>query len=186
MSSAPNMRQRRLACENRLFEVFFEEVTDQEGVVVPDYLVVSPRKKTENLVTGVAILPIVNGKFALLRIYRHILKAYTWEVPRGFVEGGEENSESVVRELKEETGLECPTGRIESLGLFAPEAGILAARIHLFVARECRWSAPFKVNELGHQELRLIDKQEFESMEHASLIEDPSTLISYYRYVHGR
>jgi ADP-ribose pyrophosphatase len=179
------LHNRRLVCENSQFDVFFDHVEDSDGSKVTDYLVLVPRRKAANLITGVAILPIVDGRYALLRIYRHAIDDYSWEIPRGFVEPGEENIESVIRELGEETGLKCEKNHIRSLGYLTPDAGILAARIHLFVATQCQWRAPFIVNEMGHRELKLFNASEMVQMAKESVVQDPYTLITYYRYILG-
>lgn len=173
---------RRLACQNSQFEVFLDHVEDSNGSSVSDYLVLAPKRKVSNLVTGVGILPIVNGKYALIRIYRHAIEDYSWEIPRGFVEANEENIESVVRELEEETGLKCEKGHVRSLGYLTPDAGILAARVHLFVATQCQQKACFIANELGHRELKLFGAAEMAHMANESVIQDPSTLTAYLRY----
>lgn len=177
------LRNRRLACENSKFKVFFDHVEEKDGLSVPDYLVVAPKHKLANTVTGVAILPIVDGKYALLEIYRHAIDGHSWEVPRGFVEAGEDCIESVMRELKEETGLYCKEEDIMPLGYMTPDAGILAARIQLFVVNQCQWQVSYVANEIGHRSLRLFEDAEVASMAEESIIQDPCTLIAYYRYM---
>ena len=83
--SKPRRRSRRLACENAYYEVFLDDLADDSGDV-REYLVVAPKKSATYLVTGVAVLPVVKNRYALLRIYRHAIQDYSWEVPRGFVE----------------------------------------------------------------------------------------------------
>ena len=65
------LHQRRLACENSLFEIFWDDVGQKNAEIIRNYLVVAPKTITGDLVTGVAGLPIVDGKLGLLRIYRH-------------------------------------------------------------------------------------------------------------------
>src|SRR3989344_768110 len=76
---AYRLRQRSLACENVRFEVFLDDVENPNGEIVHDYLVVAPKVRTGNLITGVAVLPIVDGKIGLLRIYRHAIQRHLWE-----------------------------------------------------------------------------------------------------------
>jgi len=178
------LRQRRLACENTRFEVFLDDVKDTNGEIVRDYLVVAPKIKTGDLISGVAILPIVDGKLGLLRIYRHAIQRHLWEIPRGFVDPGESDRSSALRELEEETGLSCADDDLESLGYLAPEPGILAARVHLFVATRCSTSKPFLAHELGHREFRLFDPTEIIVLMDSTEIEDPCTLVACLKH-HG-
>ena len=63
-------KHRKLIAENRMFEVYFDHIIAQDQTVVPEYLVVVPKQRTPDGVTGVAILPVVDNKIALLKIYR--------------------------------------------------------------------------------------------------------------------
>jgi len=171
-------RQRKLGCENSRFEVFLDDVEDANGEIIRNYLVVAPKIRTGDLITGVAVLPVVDGKLGLLRIYRHAIKRYLWEVPRGFIDPDETDRNSALRELEEETGLLCTDADLESLGIFAPEPGILAARVHLFVANRCRALRPFSAAEFGHEEFRLFESAEVLALHEAGEIQDSSTLIA--------
>ena len=178
---AYRLRQRRLACENIRFEIFLDDVENPNGEIVHDYLVVAPKVRTGELITGVAVLPEIDGKLGLLRIYRHAIQRYLWEIPRGFVDPGESDRSSALRELEEETGLLCADADLESLGTFAPEPGILAARVHLFVAHRCRAVRPFVAEEFGHKEFRLFDPAQLLALHESGEIQDSSTLIACFR-----
>jgi len=179
MQAASNQKP---ACSNQLFDIFLSEVKDPSGKCVSNYLIVEPKKKTKNRVTGVAILPVVNKRFALLKMYRPALDEEVWEVPRGFVELGEAHDVSVSRELEEETGICCQPQAVQTLGYMTPEAGILSARIHLFYANADKQKNAFIPNEFGHLEMRLFDQEELERMIQEGQIQDACTLICYYRY----
>lgn len=174
--------KRKLGCANRVIEVFLDDIEGPEGETVSNFVVLSPRQKSENHVTGVAILPILDGNLGLLRIYRHPVSSYIWEVPRGFVDAGEKAITSALRELEEETGLQCGSQDVIDLGTVLPEPGIMAARTRLFAATRCRRTDPYKVNELGHKELRFFSPDELADMAYKGEIEDANTLVVYYRY----
>lgn len=180
---AYRLRQRRLACENIRFEIFLDDVENPNGEIVQNYLVVAPKIRTGDLITGVSVLPVMDGKLGLLRIYRHAIQRQLWEVPRGFVDPGESERNSAIRELEEETGLSCADADLESLGVFAPEPGILAARVHLFVARRCQALRPFGGEEFGHREFRWFEPAQVTDLHEAGEIEDPSTLIACLQYM---
>lgn len=174
--------RRKLGCANRIIEVFLDDIEEPGGETVNDFVVLSPRQRTENQVTGVAVLPVLDGNLGLLRIYRHPVGIYTWEVPRGFIDAGEKAAASALRELEEETGLQCDARDVLDLGTVLPEPGILAARTHLFAATRCRRTGPYRANELGHKELRFFSAEELNNMAQQGLIEDANTLVVCYRY----
>ena len=62
------LHQRRLACENSLFQILWDDVPQKNVEIIRNYLVVAPKTITGDLVTGVAVLPIVDGKLGLLHI----------------------------------------------------------------------------------------------------------------------
>lgn len=175
--------KRKLGCANRLMEVFLDDIEEPGGASVSDFIVLAPRQKTGNLVTGVAVLPLLDGKFGLLQIYRHPIRDYTWEVPRGFVDANEQAPVSALRELEEETGLQCDARDLIDLGTILPEPGIMAGRTHLFVATQCRRTGPYKANEMGHREMRFFGTEEFGNMARQGIIEDANTLVVGYRYL---
>jgi ADP-ribose pyrophosphatase len=70
------------------------------------------------------------GKIPIVRQYRPALEAFTWELPAGLVDGGEDPLESCRRELLEETGLTARA--VHRLGDTSPCTGRLSNRIHSF------------------------------------------------------
>ena len=118
-------------------------------------------------VSIVAVTP--DGRFPLVRQYRPTLEDYTWELPCGTVDPGEDAAETCRRELLEETGF--TTQAIRRLGNASPCTGRLNNRIHAFYvatgeqvasrsrASPCGWSR--------HGELaRMIRAGEFVSQLH--------------------
>ena len=179
----PIKRQnRKLIAENQMFEIYFDHVVAGDQTPVPEYLVVVPKRRTADGITGVAILPVVDGRIALLKIYRHPIESWSWEIPRGFVEDGENPLESVSRELEEETGLRCRKENIRPLGIIDVDAGTLSAKIQLFAGLDCETVRPFAAGEMGHLEMKVCEVDEIQTMIEQSEIRDPSTLIAFYRY----
>lgn len=173
---------RKRIAENRVFDVYFDHLMGAGGNEVPAYLVVAPKATHENLVTGVSVLPEMDGRLGLLRVYRHAIGAVTLEVPRGFVESGEPDAASAMRELDEEAGLAVAPEDLQSAGFMTPEGSLLAARVHLYFAHRCRRVREYAPGELGHHGLEWFAPEQALAMAAASEIEDPSTLLLVYRY----
>lgn len=173
---------RRLACENSRFTVYFDHVVDSCGNEVADYLVVAPKNPGVNLVTGVVILPVLDGLVGLLRIDRPAIRSCSWELPQGFVDQGETDTAAALRELVEETGLAVEEDHCFSLGFITPDSGVLAARIHLFLV-DAAHLVQDKERELGHRVFQFVPVPEFERMIRQSEIQDASTLAAWCRYL---
>ena len=184
--ASPLTIKRKLGCENSRFSVYLDEVAFPGQDSARDYLVVAPKQKSHNGVTGVAVLPIADGRMGLIQICRHAIEGESWEIPRGFVEQGETSVASAVRELEEETGLSCSPFEIQSLGFITPDAGVLAARVQLFVAPSCFRREAYRPVELGHRQFSLFDLATVGEMIAQSVIQDPCTLIAYYKYAGTR
>lgn len=178
--STVRILKRNLVAENSKFDIYFDHVLDSSGHEVPNYLVVAPKQKSENLVTGVGILPIRENKIGLIRIYRPALCDYSWEIPHGFVEFGESDQTAAMRELMEETGLNVE--QVTSLGLMTPDTGVLAGRVHLYLAEQCM-QTNLSEGELGLQQLAFFTIDEFENMIITSEIQDSFTLSAWCRYL---
>ena len=81
----PFLVKRKLICENSRFSVFFDELAYQERPSALDYLVVAPKPVAENLVTGVAVLPICDDRIGLVKAsIGSVIQGDSWEIPRGF------------------------------------------------------------------------------------------------------
>lgn len=176
-------KNRRLAAANTKWQVFFDHLTDGRGNEVADYLILEGITSPPDHITGVCILPVVEGRFLLIKSYRHALATELWETPRGFMDAGETPPEAALRELAEETGLSCAPADLIPLGYFAPEASTIAARGGMFVALNCTGTLRPAEDEIGLGELHLFGRDELADVVARGEIEDVGTLITYYRYL---
>jgi 8-oxo-dGTP pyrophosphatase MutT (NUDIX family) len=174
------LEERRLVFENERFRAYSDTLSYGKGVAC-NYLTIAPKVNVAK-VTGVAVLPIVEDKVGLLRIYRHPVGGFSWEIPRGFVDK-DGVKKSALRELWEETGLICKASSLKPLATVTPDSGVLAAKVQLFVALNCQRSVGFKPRELGHKSFRLFDFKEVSRMIKQGEIEDSYTIIAYYTWV---
>lgn len=175
-------KDRRLAATNSRWRVYFDHLSDSGGNEVQDYLVLEGHHPRADRVTGVDVLPIFGDKILLLRVYRHPLGRELWEVPRGFIDEDESPAEAALRELTEETGLNCATRDLIALGTYAPEPSTMAARGALFVASRCEGVPRRPSDELGIDAFALFDESDIERLIAAGEIAQAGTLILYYRY----
>jgi ADP-ribose pyrophosphatase len=110
-------------------EVEFAQGTEPElyhAVGQADYIAIVAR-------TDAGLIPIVKQ-------YRPALESFTWELPAGLVDPGEDAAESCVRELKEETGFS--TRAVHELGSYAPCTARLSNRVHSFFVEAGAQEAP--------------------------------------------
>jgi len=184
MPNSPiTLLSRKEACRNSVFTVYFDHIRDATGNEVGDYLSVVPHHRAANGVTGIAVLPVVDGKLGLIRIYRHPVGEHSWEVVRGFLDRAEAPAAAALRELREETGLMAEHGSLRDLGVIAPEAGVLDVRIRLFAAEHCVPGHKEASNEMGHLGMKLFAPHEVPALVGSGEVTDPCTLVCCYKYL---
>lgn len=184
MTTAPDqpitLLKRDILAENQVYQVCFDHIRTAQGHEVQNFLSVVPHTLTADRLGGVAVLPIAQGRVGLLKVWRHPLQCYSWEIPRGFIDANETAEVAALRELLEETGIQSEADKLQPLGTFAPEAALLQARLALFAVHldECAGAAS---QEPGHCELRWFPAAEFISMLANGEIEDAATNIAWLR-----
>jgi ADP-ribose pyrophosphatase len=124
-SEGPKIRSRHITTISPWTSIIAREVEFTPGAVPEIYHAVAQA----DYVGVIAITP--EGLFPLVRQYRPVLEAYTWELPAGTVDGDEDPADSAQRELLEETGY--PTLTLRSLGTTCPCTGRLNNRLHGFL-----------------------------------------------------
>lgn len=88
---------------------------------------------------GVVILPTIGEDVVLTREFRHPVRGWRWQCPRGFGDPGETGETAARRELEEELG--CTALSIHALGDVEPDSGSLAARPQFYRAEIERFEA---------------------------------------------
>lgn len=178
---------RRLVAENSRFEVFFDHIAGADGSEVPEYLTVRPRVQIAGQVSGVCVLPEIDGRIGLMHIRRHTFDTPIWQAPGGFSEEGEDPALTARRELTEETGYHCPEANLVALGSMIPDAGIMPSRVALYVARgmtvaDRRDDGPLAW-EPGWGRLQLFERPAVERLVDTDPAIGAATVIAVYRYL---
>jgi ADP-ribose pyrophosphatase len=125
---------------------------------------------------GAVILPLLpDGRIVLARQFRHALRGWQWEIPRGFAERGETGPDTALRELREETGV---TATVELIGRIAAEGD----DIEIYLARLDHEPDPRPSDDAsveGIDQYRLVTPDELTSLIAAGEIIDEYLLSAY-------
>ncbi|MEV1145277.1 NUDIX hydrolase [Micromonospora sp. NPDC049799] len=110
-----------------------------DGVRFEQYVIRAPRS---------AMVAVLDGQERLLLMRRHrfVFDRWVWELPGGYVDGGEQPAACAVREAEEETGWR--PGAVEPMLSFQPWVATADAENLLFLARSAEHvGAPVDLNE---------------------------------------
>lgn len=112
--------------DNPFIEVFRDTLELPDGRQVRYNRVVENRGRD-----GVVIMPVRDDAIGLVAQYRYPVDALSWELPRGYSEGGS-SIDNAMRELCEETGFAPAAEAFVDLGEIYPNSGILATVVHAY------------------------------------------------------
>ncbi len=173
--------KRRLVCENSRFSVFLDTIEVDGEIAIEDYMSVSPKSCNDGQITGVITLPVMDGKYGLLKIYRPPIKDFSWELPGGFIEPNETPALSAKRELEEEVGLVCEIENLVHLGTFFPAPGLVSGKLSIFSAEKCEPDPQAEKPEFGIAQFKWFSEEEIEGLIEKSLIHDMATVLAIHR-----
>lgn len=128
---------------------------------------------------GVAILPEYDGKFILIRQYRHATRKYHLAIPRGFGSPGVLSSVNAMREIKEEIG--CEVDEITGLGSLHPDTGILSGEVELFHAKVS--GTPVAQKSEGVEDIMFVNEKTLANMIRDNVITDSFTMAAFARSI---
>lgn len=82
----------------------------------------------------------VDDRLVLVNQFRYGINAFSWEIPGGVIEPGEDPVQAGLRELLEETGYAGESARL--LASVHPNPAFMDNRCHLVLVENCRLVAP--------------------------------------------
>lgn len=124
MADFPRIKSRRAIDISPWMKLIEREVEFTQGAKPELYHAVGQ----QDYIAIVALTP--DGKIPIVRQYRPALERFTWELPAGMTDSGEDPAETCRRELMEETGY--PARAVHALGAYAPCTARLSNRVHSF------------------------------------------------------
>lgn len=126
---------------------------------------------------GVVILPFRDDKIMLLHQYRHPIRSWSYEFPRGFGEPGITAEQQARAEMNEEIG--ASVEKLIDLGLFHSNTGLEGNKVRLFLAFINTTGLP-QIEE-GIDKAIWVSKNEIEEMIANETITDGFTISAYAR-----
>lgn len=126
---------------------------------------------------GVVILCESKGKYLLLRQYRHPVRSWSYEVPRGFGQPGVIAKEQAKIEVLEEVGGEID--ELIDLGIYYNNTGLEANKVKLFFAKLESVGQP--AEEEGIESYLWVSLAKLEEMIASAEITDGFTIAAYTR-----
>jgi len=172
----PRRLRSNLGFEGRKISVRSDRLRFDDGTEVDRDVVRHPG--------AVAIVPrLDDGRFVLLRQWRHPVDDVIVEIPAGTLAAGEEPALAARRELREETGYLAESWR--PLGTFFTAPGFCDERMHLFLASGLE-AGPASPEAGEVLEAFLVAPEEARAMIEDGRIEDAKTIVGLLRVLEGR
>jgi len=128
---------------------------------------------------AVAILPVTETGYLLLRQYRYAINQYIYEAPAGTMEDGEEPAETARRELIEEAGMAAKT--FIPKGFIYTTPGFTDEKIWLFEARGLTPSHEYEKDADEVIEVKPVTREETNAMVENGTICDAKTICLLHR-----
>jgi ADP-ribose pyrophosphatase len=132
----PKIRARRTTKVSPWVSLIEREVEFAPGRALETYHAV----QQADYISIVALTP--EGAVPIVRQFRPAIETFTWELPAGLIDPGEEPEAACRRELMEETGLHAQS--IKLLGIGSACTGRLSNRVHSFFVETGQRAADFE------------------------------------------
>lgn len=150
-------------------------VVVRDAVEFPDGARRTHARVINRVGNGAAALPVLNGRIVLARHFRHGVRRWSLEIPRGGIEAGRSAEETARAELQEEIGATART--LRHLGFVHGTTNLYANGAHLYFAELAAVGAP-QVGE-GITSVEQLEVCEFERLLLAGEIVDGFTVAAF-------
>lgn len=147
----------------------------RDAVEFPDGAQRTHARTVNRLGHGAAALPVLAGRIVLARHFRHAVRRWLLEIPRGAIEPGQSPEDTVRTEIKEEIGGRVQ--RVKPLGFLYGASNLSANGAHLFLAELESVGAPQLGEGIGSVEQFSV--AEFEALLVRGDILDSFTVAAY-------
>lgn len=127
--------------------------------------------------SGAVILPVMNERILLIKIFRHPTRQWSIEIPRGFGEAGLSSEEIAQKEVFEEVGGKIK--RVAPLGVIHNNTGLESNNVNLYLAYLDEVGSPREAE--GITEIIWVTVNEIEKMISSGQITDSFTISAYTR-----
>jgi ADP-ribose pyrophosphatase len=147
----------------------------RDAVEFPDGARRTHTRAINRIGNGAAALPVFEGRVCLTKQFRHAVRRWSLEIPRGAMEPGETPEEAAAAEVHEEIGGEI--SELLPLGFVHGSTNLYANGAHMFFARLSRVGAPQIEEAIASVEQVTI--AEFERLIVSSEITDSFTVAAF-------
>lgn len=127
---------------------------------------------------AVAVIAVWNGRFVLLKQYRHALRGEQYAFPRGFGEAGISAEENVKKEISEELGAQAE--KLTCLGTVFADSGLTGNPVKVYMCEV--HGVQEKIGYEGITRVTLLTEEELEHWIADGKITDGFTLSAYSLY----
>ena len=119
---------------------------------------------------------LFQGKFIMLLRQPNKASGGKWCLPAGKVDAGEDLKAAVLRETKEETGIDLAPGKVAHFGSYYVCHGDFHYGWHMF-STELSYKPEVKINTYEHAEYRWVNKDEAMKLD---MVEDQDKSIELF------
>lgn len=121
------------------------------------------------------------GRFVMIKQYRHATKSIHWEIPGGGAHSNEDLKLSALRELREETGYATALEKIHHVATSFPNPALQDNRVHTYLALDCERVGEQELDPFEDIEVVMMDKSEVLEMLYSGKIDHTIVVAALYQ-----